>query len=46
VADRIEELETAMVGQPMTVLGSARQVTINPLIAEECSEAFRVTTWG
>jgi hypothetical protein len=34
VADRIAELEAAMAGEPLTVLGSARQLTIHPLIAE------------
>lgn len=34
VTDRIAELDTAMDGQPFTVLGSAGQVTIHPLIAE------------
>ena len=34
VTDRIAELEAAMEGQPLTVLGSARQLTIHPLIAE------------
>ena len=34
VSDRIAELEAGMAGQPLTVLGSARQLTIHPLIAE------------
>jgi hypothetical protein len=38
VTDRIAELDTAMDGQPFTVLGSAGQVTIHPLIAEVRSQ--------
>jgi hypothetical protein len=38
VTDRIAELEAAMDGQPLTVLGSARQLTIHPLIAEVRSQ--------
>jgi hypothetical protein len=38
VKDRIVELEAAMDGQPLTVLGSARQLTIHPLIAEVRSQ--------
>jgi hypothetical protein len=34
VVDKIAELEKAQSGQPLTVLGSARQVTIHPLISE------------
>ncbi|MDJ0400881.1 hypothetical protein [Rhodococcus rhodochrous] len=34
VSDKIAELEKAQEGQPLTVLGSARQVTIHPLISE------------
>ena len=34
VVDKIAELEKAQAGQPLTVLGSARQITIHPLIAE------------
>ena len=34
VVDKIAELEKAQTGQPLTVLGSARQITIHPLIAE------------
>lgn len=34
VADRIAELDAAMARQPLTVLGSARQLTIHPLISE------------
>jgi hypothetical protein len=34
VTDRVTELESAMEGEPLTVLGSARQLTIHPLIAE------------
>jgi len=34
VADRIAELEAGMAGQPLTVLGSARQPVIHPLIDE------------
>ncbi|MBA8960132.1 hypothetical protein JOJ86_003423 [Rhodococcus percolatus] len=34
VTDKIAELEAAQKGQPLTVLGSARQLTIHPLIAE------------
>ncbi|MDV6246875.1 hypothetical protein [Rhodococcus opacus] len=34
VTDKIAELESAQKGQPLTVLGSARQLTIHPLIAE------------
>lgn len=38
VKDRISELEAAMAGEPLTVLGSARQLTIHPLIAEVRSQ--------
>ena len=34
VTDRIAELEVGMTGQPLTVLGSARQMIVHPLIAE------------
>jgi hypothetical protein len=34
VADVIAQLERAMAKEPLTVLGSARQKTINPLISE------------
>ena len=34
VADLIKQLERAAAKQPLTVLGSARQQTINPLISE------------
>ncbi|QSE88925.1 hypothetical protein JWS13_10055 [Rhodococcus pseudokoreensis] len=34
VTDKIAELEKAQKGQPLTVLGSARQLTIHPLVAE------------
>lgn len=34
VTDRIAELESAQRSEPLTVLGSARQLTIHPLIAE------------
>ncbi|WP_231997449.1 hypothetical protein [Mycobacterium sp. 1245111.1] len=33
-ADLIDRLEKEMAGQPTTVLGSARQLTIHPLISE------------
>ncbi|MGW6424008.1 hypothetical protein ACWF82_15130 [Nocardia sp. NPDC055053] len=34
VADEIARLDAAKDGEPLTVLGSARQLTIHPLIAE------------
>lgn len=34
VADIVAQLERAMAKEPLTVLGSARQKTINPLISE------------
>lgn len=34
VTDKIHELEQAQKSQPLTVLGSARQLTIHPSIAE------------
>lgn len=34
VTDKIAELGKAQRGEPLTVLGSARQLTIHPLIAE------------
>jgi hypothetical protein len=42
--DRIAELDAAMDGQPLTVLGSARQLTIHPLIAEVRSQRGRLAS--
>jgi hypothetical protein len=33
-ADLIDKLEKGMAGEPLTVLGSAQQLTIHPLISE------------
>lgn len=33
-ADLIDQLEKGMAGEPLTVLGSARQRTIHPLVSE------------
>lgn len=34
VRDRLDELESGLKGQPLTVLGSAKQLTAHPLISE------------
>lgn len=34
LADQIDKMEKAMAGEPLTVLGSARQRVIHPLVAE------------
>lgn len=34
LADVIDQLEKGMAGEPLTVLGSARQLTVHPLISE------------
>ncbi|MFF4021467.1 hypothetical protein ACFYY5_01360 [Nocardia elegans] len=44
VSDRIEELESAAEGEPLTVLGSARQLTIHPLIGEVRAQRGLLTT--
>lgn len=42
VRDVIEALDAAMQGEPMTVLGSARQLTIHPLISQAGAERSRL----
>jgi hypothetical protein len=44
VRDVIEELDAAMKGQPLTVLGSARQLTIHPLVSQAGAERSRLAS--
>ncbi len=44
VRDVIEALDAAMQGEPMTVLGSARQLTIHPLISQAGAERSRLAS--